>query len=174
MTKSSANIVSNPQLPSSTIHNIHNWTGKQTQIAPRQTTTTALFLVHLCRSCHWYTFVACRRHRHPDGATASMASRAGSQHRRHRGWTIKWPRNCFEYYTVRLRTTVQCHSRTAMLNSVSWAARRVGLSRDRKGVNRDGGINRNRANREGSRSWQGCNRDNDAHAAKAVRCRPKG
>lgn len=64
-----------------------------------------------------------------------------------------------------------------MVDGVSWAASRVGLSRrkrervdrEREGINRDGGINRNGANREGSRNREGGNGDNDAHAAKVVR-----
>lgn len=69
---------------------------------------------------------------------------------------------------------MQRHSRTAMVDSVSWAARWIGPNRKREGVDHDGGINRNGANWEGSRNREGSNRDNDAHAAKAVRCSPKG
>lgn len=69
---------------------------------------------------------------------------------------------------------MQRNSRTAVVNSVSWAARWIGLNRDREGINDDGGINRNGANRDWGRKREGCSRDNDAHAAKAVRWKSKG
>lgn len=61
-----------------------------------------------------------------------------------------------------------------MVDSVSWAARWIGLSRERERINDDGGINRNRANWKGSRERERRNRDNDAHAAKAIRWMSKG
>lgn len=52
-----------------------------------------------------------------------------------------------------------------MVDSVSWAARWIGFNDDWR-------VNRNRAS-EGSRQREGGCRDNDAHAAKAIRRKSK-
>lgn len=69
---------------------------------------------------------------------------------------------------------MQRSSRTAVVNRVSWTALWIGLTRDREGINDDGGVNRNRANWQGSRKRNGGNWDDDAHAAKVVRWKSKG